>query len=132
MSEIDLKPAIDAAAKAVGEFRVFRASDGMLAIRMGTDGENAKLCVDAAAPHIERAVREQVARELVAWADGDGAHLSGVGLTGPLATRRRTLHAAARHIVPKLTAQEVAEALAEGRYMACHLDETGASILGKG
>lgn len=80
----------------------------------------ARQAIEAARPVIERAVREQAAQELITWAD-EGA----VGIPG---TRRRTLHAAARKILPKMTLQEVAEAMARGDYVGCHLDEAGRAI----
>lgn len=82
-----------------------------------------RLVLEAAAPLIERAVREQAAQELVAWADSlDWENNSS------LRRLRRHVHMCAQRIGPKMTDREVAEALVRGDFVGCHLDDAGRAI----
>lgn len=84
--------------------------------------EMAKRAVTAATPHIERAVREQAARELIAYRDG-------LDRDNPaLRTLRRHVDLCARRIGPKMTDREVVEALQRGDFIGCHLDDAGRAI----
>ncbi len=77
----------------------------------------------AVLPAHEAMVRAKVAEELTALAEECAP-----ALTGPRGIRRRTLHAAARHVLPTLTLQQVAEAIADGSaiVMGCPaLDDGG-------
>ncbi len=92
----------------------------------GTTAQQLALsAVKIAAPIIARATRELVAAELAAWADEIPADER---RTGPRATRYRTLMAAARRAGPKMTTEDVAEAIKAGNFAVCHLDEAGRAI----
>jgi hypothetical protein len=70
----------------------------------------------------EKQVRERAAQELTAWAGTYG---------GGNATQRRMLrhiHMCAQRIAPKPTPEQIAEALARGDFVACHLDDAGRAI----
>jgi hypothetical protein len=117
---LDLTEAIEAgrAATRAEAAKIFGCDPGELS--MGVADILDAIAIRAAAPLIERAVREQAAQELIAWADKDG--------DSPLSARRRWLHAAARKIGPKMTDAEVIDALARGDFVGCHLDDAGRAI----
>lgn len=84
---------------------------------------NAHDVVNAAAPLIERAVREQAAGELIAWANSlDYTNNSS------LRRLRRHAHQCAQRVAPKPTREEVLEALQRGDFVGCHLDDAGRAI----
>lgn len=83
---------------------------------------NAYNVVVAAAPLIEKAVRTAASDELVASANEIP---EGERITGPRATRYRTLMAAARKVLPPLTTAEITDALNRGDYMVCTAADLG-------
>lgn len=98
-------------------------SEAMLAAQTawGTEDDHHEAvtaAVLAAAPIIERQVREKLAAELAEWADTHP----------PMSAIRRHGHIAARRVGPKLTLQDVADALMRGNYVYCHLDDAGRAI----
>lgn len=122
MAEPDLTAAIEAgrAASRAEAAKMFGCEPGDLAVGVADILDAA--AIRAAAPLIERAVREQAAQQLITWADT---------FAGGNATQRRMcrhIHMCAQRIGPKMTDLEVAEALARGDYVACHLDDAGRAI----
>ncbi len=85
--------------------------------------EEATEVVGLVAPIIERAVREQAALELVAWADG----LDHAG-SSALRRLRRHIHMCVQRIGPKMTDAEMVQALQRGDFAVCHLDDAGRAI----
>lgn len=120
MAELDLTAAIEAAhaATRAEAAKMFGCDPNDLSMTIADILD--AVAIRAAAPLIERAVREQAAQELIAWADKDG--------DSPLSARRRWLHTAARKVGPKMTDAEVIDALRRGDFVGCHLDEAGRAI----
>ncbi|MUN41462.1 hypothetical protein [Actinomadura litoris] len=83
-----------------------------------TADDTVRLCEMARPGEHERQVREQVAAEILAKAEPYRD-----ALTGPRASFRRGMEAAARHIVPAPTPQEIADAIANGGAVFCNPPE---------
>lgn len=82
------------------------------------DAHLAEVALAAVLPAHERQVREQVAAEIMAKA----AEYADT-LTGPRASFRRGMEAAARHVLPEPTVREIADAIANGDAVFCDLPD---------
>jgi len=126
VAELDLTEAIEAAAVPIWQannpdYPIDRESDAWEACQ-----QEARDLIEVALPHIERAVRSQVAQELLDWAhslDRDNPNLR---------TKRRHISMCAQRIAPEPTEDEMREAIAgllsgmAGR--VCNLDDAGRPI----
>jgi hypothetical protein len=70
MNELDLTEAIEAAIRAI---RLDDARNGCMASRPGAVDDMARIATEAAAPILERQVREKIAQEIEACADDERA-----------------------------------------------------------
>lgn len=129
-----VKAAAVASAAATTDDAVWQLNDDTEYFNMsGIYSENVpelvRIAVEAAAPVLlaehERQVREKCAEELRARV----ADITEI--VGPRAVRRRAFQAAANHVAPKWTPEEIAESLRRGDFIACYLDDAGQSVAGK-
>lgn len=112
MPDLDLGPAIEAAAKAFWESgthpvpwdQLEPASREPYLIDM-------RAAIEGALPELRKAIAE----ELSAWADEghDGS------IVGPKAARRRHIKSAARHVAGPMSMAEVAQAIRDGNVIVC-------------
>ncbi len=132
MADLELTAAIEAVARVFHEAVIAGGhADASAAQSWGDlDAEDRAVLLEtvgvgvrAAAPLIERAVRERAAQELVAWADG----LDRAG-SSALRRLRRHIHMCVQRIGPKMTDAEMVQALQRGDFAVCHLDDAGRAI----
>lgn len=124
MAELDLSKLSDEQRTAL--WKAFQGGHTELGWMIGLHQGHWTQAVDrlavALAPLIERQVREQAAQELLDWAETFARDNNAQW------TIRRHIGMCARRIGPKMTTEQVVEALQRGDYVACHLDDAGRAI----